>query len=95
MPQIAGNTAGTYTSVSYNIPSIIKSFSLANKTGGDVNITVGIIYGSTFDILYNNTLATKTSYVYSGKEILLPPHNAIYISVSGGTDFYFSIFPYK
>lgn len=99
MPVISGNIASTYTSTAYNIPALIKSFSLANKTGGTITVTVGIVYGSTFDILYNNTLAASGSadcgYVYTGREILLPALNRLFIAVSGSCDFYFTILPYK
>lgn len=95
MPVISGNTASTYTSVAYNIPAIIKSFSLANKTGGAITATIGVVYGSTFDILFNDALTAGQSYVYSGKDILLPALNRIFISVSGSTDFYITILPYK
>jgi hypothetical protein len=83
-------------SQAYNIPSIIKSFSLVNKSGGGITVIVGIIYGSTFDILYNKALTTATEFIYTGGDILLPAHNQIYISASGGVcDFYFTIAPYK
>lgn len=95
MPVQSGNTAATRTLASFNINSKIISFSLANKTGGAITATVGIVYGSTFDILYNSPLAAAgssgSSYVYSGKPIILPALNAIFISVSGSADFYFSI----
>lgn len=95
MPVFSGVCVSSNLSQAYNIPSIIKSFSLVNKTGGGVTVTVGIIYGSTFDILYNKALATATEFIYIGKEILLPANNRIYISASGATDFYFSILPYR
>lgn len=98
MPVQSGSVSSTKTLASFNIPSKIISFSLANKTGGAITVTVGIIYGSTFDILYNNALTASGSagcgYVYVGPPILLPALNAVFLSVSGSTDFYFSILPY-
>lgn len=91
MPVFSGNTAATKTSASYDIPAKIISFSLVNKTGGAVTVTVGIVYGSTFDVLYNEPLAAAGKYIYNGGNILLPAYNQIFISVSGSTDFYFSI----
>jgi hypothetical protein len=67
---------------------------LANKTGAPITVTVGIVYGSTFDVLFNEPLAAAGKYIYTGGEILLPPLNQIYVSVSGSTDFYFTIKPY-
>jgi hypothetical protein len=97
MPVFSGSCTTNNTSAAYNITMVIKSFSLANKTGGSVNVTVGIKYGSTFDILYNHPLTASGSsgcdYSWSGGDILLPPYNQIFISVSGVTDFYFSIDP--
>lgn len=95
MPVISGNIASTYTGVAYNIPAKIISFSLANKTLGGITVTVGIVYGSTFDVLYNNALTASGSsgcgYVYTGRPIILPANNRIFVSVSGSCDFYFSI----
>jgi hypothetical protein len=91
MPVFSGNTATNKTSAAYNIPAKIISFSLVNKTGGAITAIVGIVYGSTFDVLYNEPLAAAGKYIYNGGEMILPAYNQIYISVSGSTDFYFSI----
>lgn len=97
MPIFSGSCNSNNISQAYNIPSIIKSFSLVNKTSGGITVVVGIKYGSTFDILYNKALASGTEFIYSGKDILLPSLNQIFISVSGGgvVDFYFTILPYQ
>lgn len=95
MPVWSGNTPTNKTSDAYNIPAKIISFSLANKTGGSITARVGILYGSTFDILYNMPLAAAGSagsgYVYDGEPIILPAYNQIYVSFSGLCDFRFSI----
>jgi len=95
MPVISGNTTNTFTSVFYNVPAKIISFSLANKTGGAITARVGIVYGSTFDIMFDAPLAAAGSancfYIYDGGPIILPAYNAIFIDVSGLCDFYFSI----
>ena len=97
MPAFSGNCTSNNTSQFYTIPMKIVSFSLTNKTGGAGNATVGIIFGSTFDILYNRPLAAAGSsgceYIYPGWPITLPPNNRIFISASVSTDFYFSIEP--
>jgi hypothetical protein len=71
------------------------SFTITNKTAGTAKVTIGIKYGSTFDIVYQKPLAAAGSsgceYVYPGQPIILPPNNQIFISVDANTDFYFSI----
>lgn len=94
MPNFSGVCGSSELSQAYNIPSLIRSFSLANKTGGSVTVTVGLIYGSTFDILYNKSLNSATEFIYTGNDILLPANNRIFIASSGNVDFIFSIFPY-
>ena len=98
MPVQSGNVSGSRTLAAFNIPSKIVSFSLANKTGGAITARVGIIYGSTFDVLYNVPLAAAgssgCSYIYAGEPILLPANNAIFLTFSGLCDYYFTILPY-
>lgn len=91
MSVFKGNTATTATSTAKTIPASIVSFSIANKTGGEVTASVGILYGSTFYVLYNKSIATADSYIYSGEPIILPIGHQIYVSVSGSTDYYFSL----
>lgn len=91
MPVFEGNTATSATSTANNITSVIVSFSLANKTGGGITASVGVLYGSTIFILYNKSISTGDSYIYSGKEISVPAEYQIYVSVSGSCDYYFSI----
>lgn len=86
-----GNTATNATSTANTIPTSIVSFSIANKTGGSVTASVGILYGSTFYIIYNQSLTSGTSYVYTGNPITVPANNQIYVNVSGSCDYYFSI----
>lgn len=92
MATIKGNTTSSVNSGAYTNPSKIISFSLANKTGGAVTASIGIFYGSSITyILYNKSIATADSYIYSGEPIIFPTGYQIYINVSGSTDYYFSI----
>lgn len=92
MPVINGNTSGSYNSASFTNPAKIMSFSFANRTGGAVTVSIGIFYGSSITyILYNTSLPTAESYIYSGEPIILPSNHQIYINVSGSTDYYISL----
>lgn len=95
MSVFKGNTATTATSTAKTIPASIVSFSVANKTGGAVTASVGILYGSTFYIIYTKPLAAAGSagseYIYAGEPITLPIGNQIFVSVSGSCDYYFSL----
>jgi len=91
MADFIGNTSTTATMTASNIASFIVSFSLANKTGGSITASVGLISGSTFYVLYNKSISTGDSYVYSGNEILIPRNYSLYISVSGDCDYVFNI----
>lgn len=88
-----GNTTSTATSTAKTIPASIVSFSIANKTGGSITASVGILYGSTFYIIYNKSLTTGEGYVYPGQPITLPTGYRVFVSVSGSADYYFSIKP--
>ncbi len=92
MPVFSGNITSNATSTAYPSPTKIVSFSLANKTGGNVDVSVGIFYGSSIAyILYQKQVVTKDSYIYLGEEILVPANYQIYIAVSGSTDYYFTL----
>lgn len=91
MPLLIGNTATTFTSSAYSIPASIVGFSLSNKTGGSITASIGLIQGSTFYILYNNSINTATSYVYSGNNISVPIGYAVFVSVSGSCDYLITI----
>lgn len=91
MPIFFGNTNASVTSTAYDIVSTIVSFTLANKTGGSITASVGVLYGSTFYFLYNKSISTGDSYIYLGAPIDIPATYQIYVSVSGSCDYYFTI----
>lgn len=91
MANYIGTTASTATRAALTTACFITSFSLANKTGGGVTASVGLLYGSTYYVLYNKSISAGDSYVYSGKPILIPIGYQIYISVSGSVDYIFTI----
>lgn len=95
MQKFFGNTATTATDTAKTIPAQIVSFSIANKTGGAITASVGLLYGSTFYIIYQHPLAASGSsgseYVYSGNPVLLPVGYQIFVSVSGSADYLFTL----
>lgn len=91
MPVLFGNTATSVTSGALNIPSKIISFSLANKTGGSITVSIGVLFGSTFYFLFNHSLSTGVEYIYPGKPILVSANHQIYIAASGSCDYYVTI----
>lgn len=91
MANFIGNTASTATGIAYKNPAYIVSFSLANKTGGSITASVGLLQGSTFYIIYNKSINTADSYIYSGEQILVPIGYQIFVSVSGSCDYIFNI----
>jgi len=95
MSVFSGNTATTATSDAVDIASKIISFSIVNKTAGATTVSVGILYGSTFYIIYTKPLAAAGSldseYIYTGEPITILKDNQIVVTASGSTDYYFSI----
>lgn len=91
MPVFGGTTATNATSTAYNIPTTIVGFSLANKTGGAITVSIGVLYGSTFYFLFNHSLGAGVEYVYEGNEILVEANRQIYIAASGSCDYYVTI----
>lgn len=92
MPVLKGNTSSAAQSTAYSIPAYLISFSVVNKTGGAVTINVGILYGSTYDIIpLSKSLAIGEAYIYSGQPILIPINHQISLTTSGNVDYYFTI----
>lgn len=91
-----GTTATNATSETLSTAADIVSFSIANKSGGAVTVSVGIFYGSSVTyILYNEPLggSDPNNYVYLGERITIPTNHAIVVSCSGACDYYFTIKP--
>jgi len=92
MPIFFGVTATSQTNNPINIPYKVRSFSLANKTGGGITVSVGVVFGSAVTYwLYNKALAAGENYVWLGEEISVEPNYSIFVSASGACDYYFSI----
>lgn len=92
MPVFKGSTATSAISDFYDIPSHITFFSIVNTSGGNITVNVAIGYGSTFTyILYNHSVTSADPHFFLGDPILLLNNNQIYVSSSGGCDYYFCI----
>jgi hypothetical protein len=91
MPVFSGNTSTSAASTAANIETTIKSFSLSNKSGGAITISVSVISGSTNILItpLNHSLAAGEMYE-DDKDIRLLPYSQIYVLVSGSCDYYFS-----
>lgn len=93
-----GTTATNATSEALLTAADIVSFSIANKSGGAVTVSVGLVYGSSITyLLYNEPLGGGTdpnNYVYLGGRITIPVNYSIFVSVSGTCDYYFTVKKY-
>lgn len=93
MPVFSGNTSGSILQVVANIPSEIISYSLVNKTGGAITVTVYIVETGVIQLAvspYQVSLLAGEAYV-SDTKILVMADRSIHIVTSGSCDYYFSI----
>lgn len=92
MPVIQGNTSGSITTVGYNIPAVISSFLLINKSGGSITVNVFInTNGTAVNIIpFNLSIASGGSYTWS-ENIKLNAGAVIAIITSGSLDYYINI----
>jgi hypothetical protein len=93
MPVLKGNTNVDLALSGYNIPYTIKSFSLSNKTAGNIDITVYIQDGVIADVAitpYKKQLAVEEAYITNIPVLVLANEN-IYIETTGSVDYYFTI----
>ncbi len=93
MPVFQGNTTGSIKSSPLNIASTISSFSLANKSGGSITVSVYISHADGSDVLIapaSKTLGNGDIYI-SNTPIKVLKNYYILIVASGSLDYYFSI----
>jgi len=92
MPVLQGNTTGSIAGIPYNIPSKIISFSLTNKSGGSITVTVSIASNNTGTRVDVCTVSINTSETYTHSDpIIMLSEYTIYLVTSGSVDYYFSI----
>ena len=93
MPVFQGNISGSIKSSALNLPSTIKSFSLVNKTGGAITVTVYIgLSDSTNRAVtpLSLSLAAGEAYISDTERKVLSSYYILLV-VSGSTDYYFCI----
>lgn len=94
MSILSGTTAGSIKSTALNIPCTIKSFSVYNKTGVAVVVTIAIEQNSSDTYIASVNLAASGSTgssFYQEANIKVPKLGKIYITTSGSIDYYFTI----
>ena len=94
MPILQGTTSGSIMSTAYNIPCVIQSFSVFNKTGGAIVVKVGIVVSGSERYMFNVNLAavgTATSSYYETTNIKVPASAEIIIVTSGEIDYVVTI----
>ena len=91
MPVFEGNTSGSIASIAKNIPAKIISYSLVNRTGGSITVSVLIIPdGGTPVYVWSGSIAANSTQS-DDKDIILLKGYQILIITSGSVDYYFSI----
>jgi hypothetical protein len=88
----SGNTSGTTTSDSQDLPNLIESFSVVNKTAGAITFNIykiESIYNISITPL-NKSLGAAEIYE-STRPVVLLATELIKVQVSGSTDFDFTI----
>lgn len=93
MPVFQGNTTGSIKSSALNVPSTIKSFSLTNKSGGAITVSVYIATSDSTNraiIPVSVPLAAGEAYISDTERKVLSNYY-ILIVTSGSLDYYFSI----
>lgn len=87
-----GNTSSEAFSNPKNLPTVIESFSIFNKTAGTVGVNVYSIYGSgIYNISPNSIQLTANQEYVSDRDIVLAANERVKIVTSGeiGYDFTF------
>ena len=92
MPVFSGQSSGTMTSTAYTVPYKLNSFTIVNKTGGDITVNVGILFGSSFDFLpYNLVLNAGDMVDAHDMNRRIEAGHQIYLTATGTVDYYFSL----
>lgn len=93
MSVFEGNISGSIKSSALNIPSTIKSFSLVNKSGGAITVSVYISEADGSDraiIPVSVSLGVGEAYI-SDTVRVVKKNYYILIVASGSCDYYFTI----
>lgn len=91
MFSFTGNTTGTVTSSPKNLPTVLESFSITNKTTGNVTVNVYKIRGSGVYCIMPNNLSLGVSEMYEGtRPIVMLATEQVKIQASGSVDYDFT-----
>jgi uncharacterized alpha/beta hydrolase family protein len=94
MPVFSGNTSGTVDGTLFNIGMRLNSFSLVNRSGGNVAVNVYIINGNNQVMIapVNNIINTGAMY-NSGTDNywLMLPSSFVRLVTNGSIDYYFNM----
>lgn len=87
-----GNTATLAVSDQKNLPVLISSFTLVNKTAGTITANVYLIKGASLYCIapLNNSLSAGAMYQADNSVVVLATEQ-IEVQVSGSTDYNFTI----
>jgi len=91
MPVFKGTTSGSITSSALNQPSVIKSYTLTNKTGGALTVQVAIVEPTVSTTYIRTESVAANSTIYGSDEIVLKTGFYILVIAGGEFDYYFSI----
>lgn len=87
-----GNIDTTASSTALSLPSVIKSFSLVNKTGGMLTVNVYVTYGGDNISIMPYNYQLDAAEMYEGtREILLVQDEQIVVETDGEIDFDFTL----
>jgi len=84
-----GNVTGTVTSQQFNLPMVIKSFLLVNKSGGSNTVNVKVINDGSINIVPNNLTLAAGDMVDSDHELIMYQLLQIEVTSTGSLDYYF------
>lgn len=87
-----GNITSEATSPSQQLSTLIKSFSLVNKTGGAITVNVYVTYDVAQISVIPYNLSLDANEMYEGtREILLQASQVIVVTTTGELDFDFTL----
>lgn len=93
MFSFTGRTSGIVTSNQLNLPTVIESFSVVNKTTGEITFNVyKIAVGGGVYCISPNNLSLSQSQMYEGtRPVVMLATEQVRVHATGAVDFDFTI----